>query len=66
MNEHTVNVPWDSQHNIWWSNICAQIIEHFGLPGDRYTSHPTEDNMAFIFKNDKDALMCKILISDKV
>lgn len=66
MNEHIVDVPWNHQHNIWWSEICAQIIEHFGLPGDRYTSHPTEDNMSFIFKNNKDALMCRLLISENI
>ena len=44
--------------------VCAKIIEQFGLPGDRYTSHPTESNMKFIFKNEQDAFMCKILISE--
>jgi hypothetical protein len=61
---NVINVPWESQSNIWWNEVCAKIIEQFGLPGDRYTSHPTESNMKFIFKNEQDAFMCKILISE--
>ncbi len=59
-----VNVPWKSQSNVWWNEVCAKIIEQFGLPGDRYTSHPSESCMKFIFKNEQDAFMCKILISE--
>jgi hypothetical protein len=59
-----INVPWENQSNIWWNEVCAKIVEQFGLPGDKYTSHPTENNMKFIFKNEKDAFMCKILISE--
>jgi hypothetical protein len=63
---NTINVPWESQSNIWWNEVCAKIIEQFGLPGDRYTSHPSESCMQFIFKNDQDAFMCKILISESL
>jgi hypothetical protein len=59
-----INISWNGQSGIWWNETCATIIEHFGLPGDRYTSHPTEDNMKFIFKNEQDAFMCKILVSE--
>ena len=59
-----VNVPWESQSNIWWNEVCAKIIEQFGLPGERYTSHPSEQHMKFVFKNEQDAFMCKILISE--
>ena len=57
-------VPWDTQSNKWWNDVCADIITHFGLPGDRYNTHVTEDCMKFVFHNDKDALMCRILVSD--
>jgi hypothetical protein len=63
---NTINGPWESQSNIWWNEVCAKIIEQFGLPGDRYTSHPTKSNMKFIFKNEQDAFMCKILISESL
>ena len=49
----TVRIAWSREfdNNEKWNNVCAWAVEHFGLPGDRYTSHPTEDNMKFIFKN---------------
>ncbi len=59
-----ITVPWEQQSNIWWTEVCAKIVEQFGLPGDRYTSHPSENHMKFIFKNEQDAFMCKILISE--
>jgi len=61
---NTITVPWENQSDVWWNKTCANIIEHFGLPGDRYTSHPSENYMKFVFKNDKDAFMCRLLISE--
>jgi hypothetical protein len=64
---HIVLVPWDDRNGtLWWNETCAKVLEHFGLPGGRYTSHPTEDSMSFIFYNDKDALLCRILLSDRL
>ncbi len=65
----TVHIPWDcpkTNRLILWNNICANIVEHFGLPGDKYTTEVTEDYMDFNFHNDHDGLMCKILVSDYV
>lgn len=62
MNE--ILVPWENQSNVWWNEICAKVIERFGLPGDRYHSHPSEHHMRFVFKNEKDAFMCRIMISE--
>ncbi len=59
-----ISVPWEQQSNIWWNEVCAKVVEQFGLPGDRYTSHPSENHMKFIFKNEQDAFMCKLLISE--
>lgn len=39
-----------------WNETCAWAIEHYGLPGVRYTWHPTEDYMDFRFYNEKDAI----------
>ena len=47
-----------------WNEITASIVEHFGLPGDKYTTEVTEDYMDFNFHNDHDGLLCKILVSD--
>ena len=59
-------VPWKNQSNTWWNETCAQIMEQFGLPGDRYTTEISPDEMIFNFNNSDDALMCKILISDHI
>jgi hypothetical protein len=61
-----VTVPWQSQTNYWWNEICANIIEHFGLPGGRYVTEVNEEYMKFIFSDDRDALLCKIMISDQI
>lgn len=64
MNE--ILVPWKQQSNTWWNEICTKVVEHFGLPGDRYSSHPSEHHMIFVFKNEKDAFLCRIMISEAI
>lgn len=61
-----INVLWQNQSNIWWNETCAQIIDHFGLPGDRYTTEVSEESMKFFFINEHDAFMCRILISENL
>jgi hypothetical protein len=63
---HIVSIPWQGQDHYWWNEACADVLEVFGLPGDRYTSHPTTDNMDFYFKSEKDKRLCEILLSDKL
>ena len=56
-----VRIPWRTgQGEEWWNVTCAWAIEHFGLPGDRYMTHPTEDFMDFVFRDDKDAAFFKL------
>ena len=62
----TITVPWESQSNHWWNETCANIVEHFGLPGDKYVTSVNTECMDFIFYNDKDALMCKLLVSERL
>lgn len=62
----TITVPWENQPNVWWNETCATILEHFGLPGNRYTTELNENFMCFHFENEQDAFMCKILVSDRV
>jgi hypothetical protein len=59
-----IRVPWESQSNTWWNETCANIIEHFGLPGEKYTTEVSADDMRFFFTDERDALMCRILISE--
>ncbi len=61
-----ISVPWKNQPNVWWNETCADVVEHFGLPGDRYTTEINENEMKFFFKDERDALLCKIMISDKI
>ena len=61
-----ITVPWQSQTNNWWNETCAQIIEHFGLPGGKYVTEVSSECMHFDFQNEKDALLCQIMISDRV
>ena len=64
----TVHIPWNSKSEIMplWNEVTASIVEHFGLPGDKYTTELTEDSMNFIFHNEHDGLLCKILVSDYI
>lgn len=63
----------DDNFNVWiewtqekmpWNEICAKVVEVFGLPGDRYISSPTTHFMLFRFKSKKDFLLCEILLSE--
>ena len=63
---HLVRLPWTGQSQYWWNEACADIMDVFGLPGDRFTSHPTEKYMDFYFRSEKDASLCRILVSEKV
>ena len=65
--DHEILVDWNpSRNSPFWNELCADIMEVFGLPGDRYVSVPTEDYMIFTFKNIKDAHLCKILLSERL
>lgn len=65
---HLVTLPWKSSGKevTPWNDVCADIIEVFGLPGNRFMSHATPDSMTFYFKTEYDASLCKVLISDKI
>jgi len=64
--DHEVIVDWNNQHNEWWNETCATIVEVFGLPGNRFVYSPSVDFMTFTFKSKKDAELCRILISEKL
>jgi hypothetical protein len=66
MEKLTVRIPWRSQHKPFWNELCSNVIEVFGLPGDRFVSRPTADYMDFTFKNQKDADLCRILLSESL
>ena len=39
-----------------WDEICVWVIEQFGMPGIRYSWHPTADYMDFHFYDERDAI----------
>ena len=67
-NDFEIVVDWKLGQDTskWWNQLCADIMEVFGLPGDRYVSRPTADFMTFTFKTKKDADLCRILLSEKI
>ncbi len=65
--DYKVAIPWDSYHldminerQVQWREASIYAMEHFGLPGDRYTCRPTNINMEFWFRDEQDALMFQI------
>jgi len=56
-----VRIPWKMGDTITdWNETCAKAIEMFGLPGEKFTTHLTEDYLDFIFKDDKDAMVFEL------
>ena len=66
MENNIISVPWQNQSNACWNETCANIMEVFGLPGGKYTTEVSAECMHFFFKDERDAFMCKILISEEV
>ncbi len=64
--QNKISVLWNNQNGFWWNETCAMVLEVFGLPGGRYTSHPDQDSMTFIFKSKRDADLCRILLSERL
>lgn len=48
----------------WWNELCAQTIEQFGLPGDRFTVSADSTAMTFLFKSEQDFLFFKLKWSE--
>ena len=52
-----VRISWQETHDTpTWNETCAWAVEQFGLPGDRFTTHATEDYMDFYFVDERDAI----------
>jgi hypothetical protein len=54
-----VELKWEKgkDTSYFWNEACAWAIENFGLPGENYVTHPTEDNMLFLFKKKEHAIL---------
>lgn len=62
-NQYNIFVEW-SQPHMPWSEICAKVIEVFGLPGERYVYGTSTHFMVFRFKSEKDFILGEILLSE--
>ena len=61
-----VELSWNEQGNTMWNEACADVIQVFGLPGNKFMTYPTMDSMLFGFKSDRDATLCRILLSERL
>ena len=57
-------ITWRTDGPMPWNEICAHVIEDFGLPGDRYITEVGLVEMAFIFRNPQDLLLFKLKWSE--
>lgn len=63
---YPVRVSWTSAGAFGspWTEICASIVETFGLPGDKYTTELSNQCMIFYFREPEDALMATLTLGD--
>lgn len=56
---HLVEIPWEKTHdkNFNWNEACAWVVENFGLPGENFVTHSSENQMKFLFKHEAHAIM---------
>lgn len=67
MFNHHIRINWTNEQGaVWWNEICATVLEVFGLPGNRFLYRPFADYMVFEFKSKQDADLCKILLSEHI
>ena len=59
-----VEVPYVNQDEVWWNELTARIVQRFGLPGDKYETTVAWNWMAFDFKNERDGMLCKLMLSE--
>lgn len=67
---HCVAIPWNDKemsirgmmHNreVKWHSASIWALEHFGLPGDRYSCRPCKTKMEFWFATEQDAIMFRL------
>jgi hypothetical protein len=47
-----------------WNEICADAVELFGLPGDRYITDISEKSMTWSFRSDQDAVLFRLKFAE--
>ena len=57
-----VRIPWQVNHDIHqWNRTCVWAVMKFGLPGDKYVTHATEEYMDFYFVDERDAIIFELM-----
>jgi hypothetical protein len=55
--QYTIRIPWKHGDTVnSWDETCIWAVEQFGLPGNKFITHPTEEFMDFMFKDKEDAI----------
>jgi hypothetical protein len=64
--KHPLKISWSigDGYGDPWNEICARVVEKFGLPGDRYTTEISSNWMIFYFREAEDLLMAKLSLGD--
>ena len=63
---HEVTIPWSPRAATMrvWNEICADAVELFGLPGDRYITDISEKSMTWSFRSDQDAVLFRLKFAE--
>jgi hypothetical protein len=55
---HPVTLLWGKRStNSKWDQVSIWALEHFGLPGNRYVTDISVDQMTWYFRNPQDQLL---------
>jgi len=66
--KYPVVVPWSSKTDTVsaWNLVCADAMEMFGLPGDRYITDANVNDMTWWFRSEQDALLMTLKFSEQI
>ena len=66
--KYPVVIPWSATLDSVsaWNEICAQGMEMFGLPGNRYITEANVNDMTWYFRDPKDALLMTLKFSEQL
>lgn len=65
---YPVVIPWSSKLDTVtaWNEVCAQGMELFGLPGNRYITDANVNDMTWWFRDEQDALLMTLKFSEQL
>ena len=64
--KYPVIIPWSATLDSVsaWNEICAQGMEMFGLPGNKYITEANVNDMTWYFKDPRDAILMTLKFSE--